>query len=214
MESIRHRSIESNGIKIHIAEKGSGPLVLLIHGFPELWYSWRHQILALADNGYHALAPDLRGYGDSDAPQGVENYTCFHIVGDLISLLNALGEEKARSSFPSHLFLVLLFPFLLFSLASVPLYFFHSYVNRRISCPWEQVFVVGHDWGALIAWYLCLLRPDRVKALVSLSVQFVPRNPKIKPVDSMRKAFGDDYYICRFQVSIPMPVTAAFSFLV
>lgn len=95
---------------MHIAEKGSGPLVLLLHGFPELWYSWRHQILALADNGYHAVAPDLRGYGDTDAPRGVDNYTCFHIVGDLIGLLNALGEEKARPS--PHLFFPSLIHFL------------------------------------------------------------------------------------------------------
>ncbi|XP_031497872.1 uncharacterized protein LOC116262552 [Nymphaea colorata] len=155
MEGIQHRTISTNGIQMHIAEKGSGPVVLLVHGFPELWYSWRHQILALADHGYHAVAPDLRGYGDTEAPQGVDNYTCFHIVGDLIGLIDALGED--------------------------------------------QVFVVGHDWGAQISWYLCLFRPDKVKALVNLSVHYSPRSPSSKPVDRMRQAFGDYYYICRFQ---------------
>ena len=64
----------------------------------------------------------------------------------------------------------------------------------------EKVFVVGHDWGAIIAWYFCLFRPDRVKALVNLSVHFLPRNPAISFVQGFRFAFGDDFYICRFQV--------------
>jgi pimeloyl-ACP methyl ester carboxylesterase len=63
-----------------------------------------------------------------------------------------------------------------------------------------KVFVVGHDWGAIVAWNLCLLRPDRVRALVNLSVAFMPRNPSIKPIDYFRRAYGDDYYVCRFQV--------------
>ncbi|KAJ8493244.1 hypothetical protein OPV22_014965 [Ensete ventricosum] len=158
-QGISHRTVEVNdGISIHVAEKGEGPAVLLLHGFPELWYSWRHQILGLADRGYRALAPDLRGYGDSSAPPSVASYSAFHIVGDLVALLDALA---------------------------VP-----------------QVFLVGHDWGALVAWYMCLFRPDRVKALVNLSialVPFIPRNPAGKLVDYFRSLYGDDYYICRFQ---------------
>lgn len=65
-----------------------------------------------------------------------------------------------------------------------------------------KVFVVGHDWGASVAWNLCLFRPDKVKALVNTSVQFSPRNPARKPLESMRFGFGDDYYICRFQVCL------------
>ncbi|KAJ7977911.1 Epoxide hydrolase 2 [Quillaja saponaria] len=155
MEGIEHRMVDVNGIKMHIAEKGQGPVVLFLHGFPELWYSWRHQILALSSLGYHAVAPDLRGYGDTDAPTSISSYSCFHIVGDLIALIDSLGTE--------------------------------------------QVFLVAHDWGAIIGWYLCLFRPDRIKAYVGLSVPFLPRNPKIKPLDAWRAHFGEDYYICRFQ---------------
>ncbi|KAF4393667.1 hypothetical protein G4B88_007653 [Cannabis sativa] len=114
---------------MHVAEKGQGPTILFLHGFPELWYTWRHQILTLASLGYRAVAPDLRGYGDTDAPPSVGSYTCMDVVGDVIGLLDAIAAEE------------------------------------------EKVFVVGHDWGALIAWYLCLFRPDRVKALVNLSVE-------------------------------------------
>ncbi|XP_064997990.1 uncharacterized protein LOC135632970 [Musa acuminata AAA Group] len=155
MEEITHRTVAVNGINMHVAEKGEGPVVLLIHGFPELWYSWRHQIVALAAHGYHAVAPDLRGFGDTDAPPAVTSYTMFHVVGDLVGLIEALGRD--------------------------------------------QVFVVGHDWGALVAWCLCMFRPDKVKALVNLSVVFRPRNPTGKPVETLRAAYGDDYYVCRFQ---------------
>ncbi|XVF57534.1 hypothetical protein PTKIN_Ptkin06aG0213300 [Pterospermum kingtungense] len=156
MEGIQHRMVNVNGITMHVAKKGEGPSVILfLHGFPELWYTWRHQILGLSSLGYHTVAPDLRGYGDTDAPASVTSYTCLHIVGDLIALIDSLSVEK--------------------------------------------VFLVGHDWGAIIGWYLCLFRPDRVKAFVCLSVPFMPRKPKMKPVERMRLFFGDDYYICRFQ---------------
>jgi pimeloyl-ACP methyl ester carboxylesterase len=69
-----------------------------------------------------------------------------------------------------------------------------------LPAPAVKVFLVGHDWGAIVSWNLCLLRPDRVRALVNLSVAFMPRNPSIKPVDYFRRAYGDDYYVCRFQV--------------
>jgi alpha-beta hydrolase superfamily lysophospholipase len=73
--SIDHRFIETNGLRMHIAEQGTGPLVLLCHGFPESWYSWRHQIPALAAAGYHAVAPDMQGYGGTDAPPERDSYT-------------------------------------------------------------------------------------------------------------------------------------------
>nr|QIZ16523.1 epoxide hydrolase [Glycine max] len=155
MEGIEHRTVEVNGIKMHVAEKGEGPVVLFLHGFPELWYSWRHQILALSALGYRAVAPDLRGYGDTDAPASVSSYTILHLVADVVALIDSLGVD--------------------------------------------QVFLVAHDWGAIIGWYTCLFRPDRIKAYVCLSVPFMPRNPKVKPVDAMRALYGDDYYICRFQ---------------
>lgn len=78
---------------MHIAEEGEGPLVVLCHGFPELWYSYRHQLRALAAAGYHAVSPDLRGYGQTDAPEGVREYTLFHLAGDMVGLLEALGES-------------------------------------------------------------------------------------------------------------------------
>ncbi|KAG5044266.1 hypothetical protein AAZX31_03G214300 [Glycine max] len=155
MEGIVHRTVEVNGIKMHVAEKGEGPVVLFLHGFPELWYSWRHQILALSNLGYRAVAPDLRGYGDTEAPASISSYTILHLVSDIVALIHSLAVD--------------------------------------------QVFLVAHDWGAVIGWYLCLFRPDRIKAYVCLSVPFMPRNPKVKPVDAMRALYGDDYYICRFQ---------------
>jgi pimeloyl-ACP methyl ester carboxylesterase len=92
---ITHRTIKANGINIHIAEAGDGPLVLMLHGFPELWYSWRHQLPALAEAGYHAVAADIRGYGGSDAPYEIEAYSMKNMVADAVGILDALGEESA-----------------------------------------------------------------------------------------------------------------------
>src|SRR5499427_2156911 len=94
MADIAHRSVETNGIRMHIAEAGRGPLVVLCHGFPESWYSWRHQLRALADAGYHAVAPDMRGYGGSDQPEAIDQYTLFHIMGDMVGLLDAMGAKQ------------------------------------------------------------------------------------------------------------------------
>ncbi|KAF9673271.1 hypothetical protein SADUNF_Sadunf10G0006900 [Salix dunnii] len=157
--SIEHRTINVNGINMHVAIKGpeNAPVILFIHGFPQLWYSWRHQIEALSSLGYRAVAPDLRGYGDTDAPAEVSSYTVLHVVGDLIGLLDVVAPNK------------------------------------------ESVFVVGHDWGALMAWHLSLFRPDRVKAFVALSVLFNPRNPSRKVISTLKAVYGDDYYMIRFQ---------------
>ncbi|KAG7967259.1 hypothetical protein I3843_08G091100 [Carya illinoinensis] len=155
MEKIEHTTVATNGINMHVASIGKGPVVLFVHGFPELWYSWRHQLLYLSSHGYRCIAPDLRGYGDTDAPPSPASYTAFHIVGDLVALLDQLGIE--------------------------------------------QVFLVGHDWGAMIAWYFCSFRQDRIKALINLSVPFFPRNPAFDQVEGFRALLGDDYYVCRFQ---------------
>ena len=149
MEGIDHRIVSVNGIKMHIAEKGQDPVVLFLHGFPELWYSWCHQIHALGSLGYHAVAPDLQGFGDTDTPTSITSYTCDHIVNDLVALIDSLGVE--------------------------------------------QVFLVAQDWGAIMGWYLCMFKPERVKAFVCLSVPFTPRSPQMKPMDRMRGLFGDDY---------------------
>ncbi|KDP28184.1 hypothetical protein JCGZ_13955 [Jatropha curcas] len=155
MEKIEHTTIPTNGINMHVASIGTGPVILFLHGFPELWYSWRHQLLSLSALGYRCIAPDLRGYGDTDAPPSPTQYTILHLVGDLVGLLDSLGIE--------------------------------------------QVFLVGHDWGAIVAWHMCLFRPDRIKALVNTSVVFTPRNPNHKPLEKYRELLGDDFYICRFQ---------------
>ncbi|KAJ0559998.1 putative soluble epoxide hydrolase [Helianthus annuus] len=162
MEGIEHKTISVNGLNIHIAEKGQGQLVLFLHGFPELWYSWRHQIVYLADHGYRAVAPDLRGYGDTTGVPVDDHtkFTIYHVVGDLIGLLDAITSEG------------------------------------------EKVFVVGHDWGAFVAWHLCMFRPDRVKALVNLSVPFIPWDPMGDMVQMLRAACGEDHYVVRFQVNI------------
>ena len=148
MEKIEHTTVATNGINMHVASIGTGPVILFLHSFPELWYSWRHQLLFLSSHGYRCIAPDLRGYGDTDAPPSASSYTSFHIVGDLIGLLDHLGID--------------------------------------------QVFLVGHDFGAKMAWHFCWFRPDRVKAVVNLSVPFFPRNPAIKFVDGLRASLGDD----------------------
>jgi pimeloyl-ACP methyl ester carboxylesterase len=131
MPEVTHRLIEANGIRLHVAEQGSGPLVILCHGFPECWYSWRHQLRALAEAGFRAVAPDLRGYGRSDRPEEVEKYTVLHDVGDILGLVDALGAEQA--------------------------------------------VIAGHDVGATIAWQAALMRPDRFRAVIALSVPFRPQ---------------------------------------
>ncbi|KAJ3702659.1 hypothetical protein LUZ61_006364 [Rhynchospora tenuis] len=156
-DGISHRTIEVNGIAMHVADKGpvDAPVVLFVHGFPELWYSWRHQILSLSGRGYRCIAPDMRGFGQTTAPPSASSYSILHLIGDLIALLDALSLQ--------------------------------------------QVFLVGLDWGARVAWNLCMLTPDRVKALVTMSAAFKARNPAIKPIEQFRSLYGDEYYICRFQ---------------
>jgi pimeloyl-ACP methyl ester carboxylesterase len=154
MAEVNHSIVETNDIRMHIAEQGAGPLVVLLHGFPETWYSWRHQLAALAEAGFHAVAPDQRGYGGTDRPDQVERYTQLHLVGDVIGLLDALGEEQA--------------------------------------------VLVGHDWGAPVAWHTALLRPERVRGVVGLSVPYTPRGP-VSGLAAMRAALGDGFYMQYFQ---------------
>ena len=154
MSEPTQRMIESNGIRLNIAEQGKGPVVLLCHGFPESWYSWRHQIDALAAAGFHAVAPDMRGYGKSDAPEAIDQYTIFHLVGDLVGLLDAIEVPKA--------------------------------------------VIVGHDWGATVAWQAARLRPDRFPAVVGLSVPFRPRSP-VRPTSVMPQTADAQFYQLYFQ---------------
>src|SRR5256714_15019601 len=90
-----HRTVRTNGIDMHIAEQGEGPAVVLCHGFPELWYSWRHQLPALGEAGYRVIAPDLRGYGQSDCPTQVTDYGIRSLAQDLLGILDNIGEQRA-----------------------------------------------------------------------------------------------------------------------
>jgi pimeloyl-ACP methyl ester carboxylesterase len=92
---IKHRNVDVNGIRMHITAAGDGPLVLFLHGFPETAHSWRHQLTALAEAGYHAVAPDQRGYPNTEKPPSVDDYTIHHLVGDAVGLINALDAPDA-----------------------------------------------------------------------------------------------------------------------
>jgi pimeloyl-ACP methyl ester carboxylesterase len=157
MAALNHRFIETNGIRMHIAEQGTGPLVILCHGFPECWYSWRHQLPALASAGFHAVAPDQRGYGQTDRPEPIEAYNILQLTGDIVGLVHALGGEQA--------------------------------------------IIVGHDWGAPVAWFCALLRPDIFQAIALLSVPYLPRAwNDIRPTDAMKLMAGDqEFYQLYFQ---------------
>jgi len=149
------RTIQSNGINLRIAEMGDGPLVILVHGWPESWYSWRHQIPAIAKAGYRVVAPDMRGYGKSDKPEAVEAYDIHHLTADIVGIIDAMGEKTAT--------------------------------------------VIGHDWGALVAWHCVLLHPDRFNAVVAMSVPYSGRGPQ-SLIDMLKAAYADNFfYILYFQ---------------
>jgi epoxide hydrolase A/B len=155
MRDVNERTIRTNGVDLHVFEAGTGTPVLLAHGFPELAYSWRHQIPALAAAGCRVIAPDQRGYGRSSRPTAIEDYDVEHLTGDLVGLLDELNEERA-------------------------------------------VFV-GHDWGSMVVSNLVMLAPERVSAIVNVSVPFLPRAP-MPPVQMMRNAFAESFfYIVYFQ---------------
>jgi pimeloyl-ACP methyl ester carboxylesterase len=144
----------SVAVELHVVEQGHGNPVVLLHGFPELAYSWRHQIDALAVAGYHAIAPDMRGYGRSPAPGQVEAYDVVELCSDVAHLLDERGLERAA--------------------------------------------IVGHDWGATVAWHFALMHPERTVCVAGLSVPLVP-NPPAAPLGIMRDHLGEDFYIVWFQ---------------
>ena len=147
--------VETNGIRVRVASSGDGPLVVLVHGFPESWYSWRHQLPALTAAGFRVAAPDVRGYGDSDKPGPVEAYAIKEMCADIAGLIDALGETRA--------------------------------------------ILVGHDWGAPIVWNTALFHPDKVRAVVGLSVPHTGRGP-VPRIQLFRRLYeGRFFYQLYFQ---------------
>lgn len=123
---VQAQTLRVNGLDMFVASLGEGPAVLLLHGFPDSHRVWRHQMQPLADAGFRVIAPDLRGYGRTEAPADVRAYAIRHLRDDVIALLDALDIDK--------------------------------------------ILLVGHDWGAVIAWQVCMDAPGRVERLVALSV--------------------------------------------
>ena len=154
MSEAQLQTLQLNGIRMRVAEQGNGPLVLFCHGWPESWYSWRHQLAAVAAAGYRAVAPDMRGYGGTDAPPNVEQYTMLHLVGDMVDLVKVLGEKQA--------------------------------------------VIVGHDWGAPVAWTSAMLRPDLFRAVAGLSVPFTPRG-RIDLLSALEAQGIRSFYMQYFQ---------------
>ncbi len=148
------RTISTNGIDIFLLEQGEGPLVLLCHGWPELSYSWRHQIPALAAAGFHVAAPDMRGFGRTSVPSEISAYSIFDHVGDMVALVAALGEKRA--------------------------------------------IIVGHDWGAPVAWHAALFRPDVFSAVAGMSVP-PPSRGRGRPLDTLRESGISNFYWQYFQ---------------
>jgi pimeloyl-ACP methyl ester carboxylesterase len=151
------QTLDVNGLRMQVAIQGSGPLVLLCHGFPELWISWRAQLSALAAAGYRAVAPDMRGYGGTTAPEDPTAYTLLHLVGDMVELVKQLQSPGE-----------------------------------------QQAVIVGHDWGAPVAWTSALLRPDLFRAVVGMSVPFSPPGP-VNLLEALRKAGIHTFYMQYFQ---------------
>ena len=154
---IEHRFLQINGVKYFIktAGKKSRPLILFLHGFPDSWYTWRHQLMVVADAGYYAVAPDMLGCGETDAPQAITRYSQDVMAQDIASLIDALGHRQA--------------------------------------------ILVGHDLGASLTWQISLLFPEKVKAIIALSIPYGGR-ALARPTDHMKKVFGDRFfYILYFQ---------------
>jgi pimeloyl-ACP methyl ester carboxylesterase len=151
---VSSRTIALNGIEMFLREQGDGPLVVLCHGWPELSYSWRHQIPALAAAGFRVVAPDMRGFGQTSAPAGIDAYSIFDTVGDIVALVSALGEQQA--------------------------------------------VVIGHDWGAPVAWHCAMFRPDMFTRVAGLSVP-PPFRGRGRPLDLLREGGITDFYWQYFQ---------------
>lgn len=148
--------IPVNGVELEVFEAGRehrGRPIVLCHGWPEHAFSWRHQMSALADAGYHVIVPNQRGYGNSSQPSDVTDYDVEHLTGDLVGLLDHFGYDDA--------------------------------------------IFVGHDWGAMVVWWLTLLHPERVDRLVALSMSYMDRGEQ-PWVEAMAEMLGEDFYFVDF----------------
>ncbi|MCL5952638.1 MAG: alpha/beta hydrolase [Chloroflexi bacterium] len=148
--------IATNHIYLNVVRAGpsSGPLVILLHGFPEFWFGWRHQIEPLAGEGLQVWAPDQRGYNLSDKPRGIAAYNLDQLAADVIGLIDAAGRTTA--------------------------------------------FLVGHDWGAAVAWYVAAQFPERLNKLVILNVPHP--SVMLKTVRTRPKQMLKSWYIVFFQI--------------
>ena len=151
-----HTTIKTNDVNLHVVQAGpqDGPLVILLHGFPEFWYGWKEQIPALAEAGFRVMAPDQRGYNLSDKPHGVKAYRLDELAKDVIGLVDSTGRDKC--------------------------------------------FLVGHDWGANVAWWTAINYPQRLNKLVILNVPHpeVMTQTLRKSLKQLRKS----WYIFFFQI--------------
>lgn len=150
MSEFKHNLLSVNGVRLHSVEAGDGPLVLLLHGFPELWYSWRHQLSFLAERGYHAVAIDQRGYGRSSKFWSPDAYRIGKLVGDVVGLIEQLDEGPA--------------------------------------------VVVGHDWGAPVAWTAAWLHPAHFRGVMGMSVPFAARALVGLPGNPFGEHRPDDFH--------------------
>jgi pimeloyl-ACP methyl ester carboxylesterase len=161
ISGLEEHVIEGNGIQIHFVTKGDGPAVVMCHGFPDSWYSWRNQIEALADAGYQAVAMSMRGYGKTSAPQAIDAYDINHLVGDVVAVTNHLNQGP--------------------------------------------VVIAGHDWGAPVAWFAGLMRPDLFRAVMGMSVPFInpigalPEGIDLNGLMAQNAGPDRDYYRLFFQ---------------
>ena len=190
-EELTHRFVETNGIGMHCVEAGAGPLVVFLHGFPESWFAWRHQFGPIAGAGFHVIAPDLRGYGNTDRPEPLEAYDIFQLTGDIVGLVNALGETGAviaghdwGASIAAHLALFRPDMFRALALLSVP------YVPRRAvnQTEWERqtypgkIFYQANLRSPVVEQYLQSdVRATLLRALYSLSGEAAPEE-RFRPV--------------------------------
>ena len=147
--SFKNKIYELNDINIYAIEHGIGPLVIMVHGWPESWYSWRHQIKPIAEMGYKVIAIDVRGYGNSSKPLEKEKYDMLSLISDLTNIIKKENEEKA--------------------------------------------ILIGHDWGAPICWNTAALHPNKVQAVIGLSVPYTKRG-KISNIELWQKLYKDRFF--------------------